>query len=81
MPSPEESGTSIDREWNVHRGFPEPERAIRGAPEALRVLRGKSRFAESSVARKVLPARKSPPVRARLPARAKIRLLYCTMVN
>ena len=23
-------------------GFPEPERAVRGAPEALRVLRGKS---------------------------------------
>ena len=25
-------------------GFPEPERAVRGAPEALRVLRGKVLF-------------------------------------
>ena len=33
-------------------GFPEPERPIRGAPEALRVLCGKPRCAESSVARK-----------------------------
>ena len=33
-------------------GFPEPERAIRGAPEALRVLRGKPRCAARSVARK-----------------------------
>ena len=55
LPSPEESGISIDREREVRGtylgGFPEPERAIRGAR----------------------------PVRARL--RAKIRLLYCTMVN
>ena len=85
LPSPEESDILIDREREVRGtyigGFPEPEGAIQGAPEALRVLRGKSRCAESSVARKVLPARKSPLVRARLPARAKIRLLYCIIVN
>ena len=33
-------------------GFPEPERDIRGAHEALRELRRKPRCAESSVARK-----------------------------
>ena len=33
-------------------GFPEHERAIRGSTEALRVLRGKPRCAESSVMRK-----------------------------
>ena len=36
--------------WSVHRGFPEPERAIRGNPEALRVLHGKPHCAESYVA-------------------------------
>ena len=61
-------------------GFPEF-RAIRGAPEALRVLRGKSCCEESPIALKVLLAWKSPPARARLPAWAKIRLLYCTMVK
>ena len=52
-------------------GFPEPERAIRGAPEALRELRESHRCAESTscaVARKALPG-KSLPVRARLPTR------------
>ena len=48
MPSPEESGLSTDRKREVRGtyigGFPEPERAIRGAPEALRVLRGKVLF-------------------------------------
>ena len=33
-------------------GFPEPEMDIRWTPEALRVLRGKPRCAESSVAQK-----------------------------
>ena len=54
-------------------GFPEPERAIRGAPEAPRVLRGKSRGAESPVARKTGSGESLP--------RAKIRLCDCTMVN
>ena len=42
---PEESAISIDRGREVSGtyigGFPEPERAMRGAPEALRVLRGR----------------------------------------
>ena len=40
-------------------GFPEPERAIRGAPEALRVLRGKVCSAEDRLCGR--------PVRASLP--------------
>ena len=44
-------------------GFPEPERAVRGIPEAPRVLRGKSPFRACAVARKVLWARKNLPVR------------------
>ena len=50
-----ESGREVCRVWKNPQvrgtyigGFPEPERAIRGAPEALRVLR------RSLVARKVL---------------------------
>ena len=44
LPSPEVSGLSRERREvreTYIGGFPEPERAIRGAPEALRVLRGK----------------------------------------
>ena len=80
MPRPEESGLSIDREREVRGmyigGFPESERAIRGAPEALRVLRGKVLFP-----RKCGESPTGEELKARLPARARIRLLYCTMVN
>ena len=48
MPRSEESGLSIERESEVRGtyigGFPEPERAIRGVPEALRHLRGNGTF-------------------------------------
>ena len=54
-------------------GFPEPERAIRGAPEAPRVLRRKSCCAESPVARKTRSGESLP--------RAKIRLRDCTIMN
>ena len=44
MPSPEESGISLNRQKEVRGtyagGFPKPERVIRGALEVLRVLRG-----------------------------------------
>ena len=57
-------------------GFPEPERAIRGAPEAPRVLRGKVLFprkcAESPVARKTGSGESLP--------RAKIGQLHFTIV-
>ena len=66
-------------------GFPEPERAIWGTPEALRVLRGKPRCTESSVAWKtgcVEDRLRGRPVRASLP-RAKItcRQLDLTIIN
>ena len=48
MPRLEESGLSIERERELRGmyigGFPEPGRAIWGAPEALRVLRRKFPF-------------------------------------
>ena len=77
MPCPEESGISIDREREVRGtyigGFLEPERAIWGGAEALTVLCGKSCCAKS-------PASAEERFGESL-LLAKIRLLYCTMVN
>ena len=72
MPRPEEAGREREVRGTYIEGFPESERAIRGTPEALRVLRGKHRCAESSVARKTGSGE---------PAGVKIGQLDLTIVN
>ena len=65
-------------------GFPEPERAIRGgggAPEALRVLRGKPHCAERSVVREDRFGRGCEEDRFGRVYRGKIRQLDLTIVN